>query len=260
MLLACALLCSTGCSRLYHMPRVPVPLMSEAGEFSASGAYDITTNSFMGEVAFSPLNHLAVVASGNTGNMTDNNPLFAEETDPEIKQSTHHYAEAALGYYSTPMPINSRSTAPQFSWEVYGGYGVGKSDWEGVVHHPGAPLLCAIFGSPCPYSSLEYGKGRYELFFLQGNAGLRNLGILELGLGMRLSQLTYRFDNYSLFLPVDTYQAYYLEHQYRFSIHINRNFRVDVSNGLSIRIASNTDEKFYRGPIHSSVGITYLLR
>ncbi len=157
----CAFLLSVvlaGCAPVYIAPAANAPLLEKAGELQVAG--QLGTNGIDGQIAFSPVNSLGLVAaaSGVSG-----------------ENDKHFYGEIGVGYYVPRL----RSDA--FRAEVIGGVGYGFSrGYEdfGLFDGDGDRLA----------------SGRYLRGFLQGDVGASSDNV-DAGLALRVALVSYDYED-----------------------------------------------------------------
>lgn len=151
------------CASVYVPNSRNMPAIDKAGEVTVSAKGGST--GFEGQLAFSPINRLGIMANGLYKNS-------ATSEDDEDYQK-HEFLEFGAGYYE---PISHWGV-----FELYGGYGKGK----------GAAQDEYIFFT----TNTDYAEGKYERYFVQPGFALKKEHI-EAGFCFRVSRVSfYEFED-----------------------------------------------------------------
>jgi hypothetical protein len=149
------LVCS--CSIEYYPTSFNVPLFYDEQQFE--GALCGGKNGYELMLAFSPINHFGVIATGNYANNDQNEN---STNNGELKDFNKHlFGEMGLGYFNK---LGSKGV-----FEVYGGYGQGITE-----------------GLNKTFSTADYDKASYSKAFFQPQIGIYN-NVFEGALVTRLS-------------------------------------------------------------------------
>lgn len=148
-----------GCASVYVPSIRNVPLFIKRGQVHVQTSIG---NGINANAAYALTNHIAISAGG----LYANNKLLLKS-----KWRVHQSAEAALGLYGTKN---------QFSFEFFGGYGVGKGHGEEIIS---GWIFC------CSYR--EQAKAEYQKYFIQPSMGFMHKRIQFIG-SFRLSRVDFQ--------------------------------------------------------------------
>jgi len=127
----------------YIAPAVNAPVFTAKGQFE--GNVLIGTSGFDFQLAYAPIYHLGIIASGNFQDRKSNeNATFRK----------HKSFEFGLGYF--------KKIKEKFAFEVYGGYGFGNM--EGYYNET-YEFKFWIIQTTRNYE--DYDKAKYTMFFIQ---------------------------------------------------------------------------------------------
>lgn len=130
-------------SNEYIAPAVNAPIFTGKGQFE--GSFLIGTNGFDLQLAYAPIYHLGIIASGSFKD--------SESPDDDTFQKRKS-GEFGLGYF--------KKIKEKFAFEVYGGYGFGSM--EGYYNKSVSIDLNII--NPT-FHSEDYDKAEYRKYFIQ---------------------------------------------------------------------------------------------
>ena len=138
-----AILLSSCTSYEYIAPAVNAPIFTGKGQFE--GSFLIGSNGFSLQLAYAPVNHLGIIASGSFKD--------SESPDDDTFQKRKS-GEFGLGYF---LKIKEK-----FVFEVYGGYGLGSM--EGYYNKSVSIDLNIIKPT---FHTEDYDKAEYNKYFIQ---------------------------------------------------------------------------------------------
>ncbi len=209
----------SSCAPIYVPNTVNAPLLESGGEFQGGGY--IGTNGYDLQAAFSPVDHLGIMANISYDNKSDSaNDNYRE----------HFFGEAGMGYYRTITPLLRTGVYGGYGW----GYGAAKDTYNFIT------------------TSNVVAKGYYHRAFLQPEFGLVN-DVFESGIAVRgayihfyefeTSAETYKNTNDGLFVePVIFARVGY------------KWIKFHAQTGFSYPL---TEYGFDRAPFIFNFGITY---
>jgi hypothetical protein len=187
----------TSCSPFYYPNNINIPAFrNDSGtlNLSLSGSFDgiLNPGPLLGGdlmLAYSPINHFAIMTNGSFGSNPDNTDSF--------NYHLHYFGEVGAGYYGKLKKSSE--------FEFYGGYGLGYSKTKGGD---------ALYNIDNEFQSCANIKGNYQSFFLQADLGFKRKGfrnsprVIEYGIGVRANYINfYKFEGtwYSVSPPNSHY-------------------------------------------------------
>jgi hypothetical protein len=218
-LFAALLVCS--CSIEYYPTSFNAPLLSDAEQFE--GTVSLGKNGGELLLAFSPVNHFGVIA---TGNYKDNKNNETTTDNGDLKDFNRHlFGEMALGFFSK---VGSKGV-----FEVYGGYGYGITEGLNEV-----------------LSEVDYDKAFYSKYFFQPQIGISNK-IFEGALVTRLSLIDMNSTAYD-------YQQSVLFIEPGLVIKVGyKNIKFCTQLGLSLPSDDNIELKFDHSIFNFAAGLNF---
>jgi hypothetical protein len=141
-------------------PGVYVQKSTNTPAFEGKNEFKLSTTTILNElsIAYTPVNHLGIIANGISRNSEDAEIIFNDQTFSQNQK--YRLGEVGLGYYTN---WNNN----KFFFETYGGIGFGKTQYQKADYD----IYCNF--PSIELSGIENYKSRFTQYFVTPAGGYR---------------------------------------------------------------------------------------